>query len=75
MTRVTTNGVFAHKIRIKTSEVLLAQPKALRDEALSCEGRSLRLHRAKVRASKIEALGIVNEAPIMYNCNQTWFTL
>ena len=72
---MTRNGVFALKIRIKTSEVLLVKPKASGAGALGNEGRSLRLHRAKVRASKIEALGIVNENSIILNCNLTWFTM
>ena len=38
-------------------------------------GRSPGLRGSEVRASRVEALGFVNENYIMYKCNLTWFTL
>ena len=71
---MTTNSVFALKIRIKTSEVLLAKPKASGAGALGSKGRSFRRRWSKVRASWVEALGNVNENFIILNCFLTWFT-
>ena len=72
---MTRNGVFALKIRIKTNEVLLADPKASGAGALGSKGRSLRHRWSKVRASWVEALGNVNENSIVLNCYLIWFTM